>query len=50
MCSPRLSLRQLNICRKGAVNRDADIITLSVGPCRETASRQQRSETNGHGL
>lgn len=44
MHSPRLFLWQLNICRQGAVHWDADIITLSVGPCRETTSSQQCSE------
>ena len=50
MSSPWLSLGQLNISREGAVNWDADIITLSVGPCRETTTSQQCSETNRKGL
>lgn len=41
---PRLSLRQLYICREGTVHRNADIIALSVGPCRESSSSKQCSE------
>lgn len=45
ICSPRLSFRQHYICRKRTVNRDADIITLPIGPCGETTSCQKGSET-----
>lgn len=45
MCSPRLFLWKLDLGREGAVNWDADVITLPVGPCGKTATGQQRSET-----
>lgn len=47
MCSPRLSLRKINVCRKRTVHWDADIITLPVSPCRKPTSSQENSATEG---